>query len=186
MNNEKIDWEIKLVDLSKLKPAAYNPRKTLKKIKPVFEKNLEKFGILEPIVVNQDYTIIGGHQRYQIFKEQGVSMVEVSYPSRLLSSQEEVELNVKLNSLGGKTNTHKLLLLGLSVEELQDIGYVELKIPDEKDSDKRNEIKEKNPLVYNLYYFADDFFYVKKVLAEIQKEKRLTNQADAVLYLLNL
>lgn len=174
-----------LVDIKKLKPAQYNPRKLDRKAKPAFTANIEKYGAIEPIVVNADFTIIGGHMRYNLYLEQGKTEVEVSFPSRLLSSDEERKLNVTLNSVGGYTNTSKLLQLGLSVQELNILGFYELKMPDEKAVDKRVEVKSKNPLVYNLYYFRDDFFKIKETVSKIQKAKSMT-QSEAMLFLIRM
>lgn len=182
MNNPK--WTNKIIDISKLKPASYNPRKINRKLKPVFEQNLERFGILEPIVVNADYTIIGGHMRYNLYLEKGDTQVEVSVPDRLLNIEEEKELNIKLNSITATTNTNKLLHLGLSVEELQGLGYTELKLAEDKSNDKRNEVKAKNPMVYNLYYFKEDFFLVNKVIQMVQKNEKIINRSEAILFLI--
>lgn len=183
--NNKINWETKQVDINLLKPASYNPRKLDRKAKPSFSANIEKYGAVEPIVVNQDMTIIGGHMRYNLYLEQGERQVEVSYPDRLLTSDEEKKLNLTLNSVGGFTNTAKLLNLGLSVQELNILGFYELKMPDEKASDTRAEVKSKNPLVYNLYYFRDDFFRIKKTVDSIMKDKSMT-QSEAMLFLIRM
>ena len=62
--------EIKELPLSDLKPASYNPRKKLKKGDKEYEKikqSLLKFGYVDPIIVNEDLTVIGGHQRLSLF-----------------------------------------------------------------------------------------------------------------------
>lgn len=172
------------MDIRALKPASYNPRKLDRKAKQPFIVNLDKYGNLEPIVINVDGTIIGGHMRYNLFIEQGKKEVEVSVPSRLLSIDEEKKLNITLNSVGGYTDTSKLMSLGMSIQELNDLGFYDLQVPEEKEKDKRAEVKSKNPLVYNLYYFRDDFFRVKKAIASLMKTNKITSQSEAVLWLI--
>ena len=52
--------------IADLKPAEYNPRKRLKPGDAEYEKlrnSIEKFGYVDPIIINADGTVIGGHQR---------------------------------------------------------------------------------------------------------------------------
>lgn len=179
---ETIIWTTKTVKLANLRPATYNPRKLNARAVPAFESNLTRFGNLEPIVVNQDFTIIGGHMRVDYLDTKGETQVEVSYPSRLLSSDEEKKLNMILNSVSGYTDPTKLLGLGLSVDELHDLGNFDLTMPDEAQP-KKKVVLGNAPVQYICYLFSDDFFTVKKTLKEIQKTRNL-NQSEAVLWLL--
>ena len=61
--------------LSELHPADYNPRVALKPGDPEYENiknSIEAFGYVDPIIVNSDGTIIGGHQRYNVLLDLGV------------------------------------------------------------------------------------------------------------------
>ena len=52
------------INIDALKHAKYNPRKDLKPGDAEFEKirnSITEFGYVEPIIVNNDMTIIGGH-----------------------------------------------------------------------------------------------------------------------------
>ena len=52
--------------IADLIPASYNPRKKLKPGDKEYEKiknSIKEFGYVEPIIINSDMTIIGGHQR---------------------------------------------------------------------------------------------------------------------------
>ena len=52
--------------LADLKPAEYNSRKALKPGDPEYQRiaaSIEEFGYVDPIIINADNTIIGGHQR---------------------------------------------------------------------------------------------------------------------------
>lgn len=55
--------------LASLRPAEYNPRVQLQPADPEYQnikRSIETFGYVDPIIVNQDGTIIGGHQRYNV------------------------------------------------------------------------------------------------------------------------
>ena len=59
----KATAELKMLPVSVLKPAAYNPRKKLKPGDKEYEKiknSITEFGFADPLVVNADMTIIGG------------------------------------------------------------------------------------------------------------------------------
>jgi len=61
--------ELRVIPVTELKPAAYNPRKKLKPGDKEYEKiknSIEEFGFADPLVVNADMTIIGGHQRLTV------------------------------------------------------------------------------------------------------------------------
>ena len=58
--------------LASLRPAEYNPRVQLQPADPEYQnikRSIETFGYVDPIIVNQDGTIIGGHQRYNVMKD---------------------------------------------------------------------------------------------------------------------
>lgn len=70
----KATAELKMLPVSVLKPAAYNPRKKLKPGDKEYEKiknSITEFGFADPLVVNADMTIIGGHQRLTVAMELG-------------------------------------------------------------------------------------------------------------------
>ncbi len=67
----KATAELKMLPVSVLKPAAYNPRKKLKPGDKEYEKiknSITEFGFADPLVVNADMTIIGGHQRLTVLQ----------------------------------------------------------------------------------------------------------------------
>jgi len=176
-----IKWTEKQVELNSLKPAIYNPRKMIKKAKDVFVNNQNKFGEAEPIVANLDGTIISGHMRYNIYQQEGRKIVSVMFPNRQLDKKEETELNIKLNSVTGFTDASKIFDLGLSVDELDGVGFDEISLPKDKKADGSyaEKGKLKNALVYNLYYFPDDFSFVQSVISKIRKQHGLS-QAEAI------
>jgi site-specific DNA-methyltransferase (adenine-specific) len=89
-------------------PADYNPRVLSDKERADLTTSLEKFGQAEPLVVNTDGTIIGGHQRVSVLADLGVEEADVMVPDRKLSPQQEKELNVRLNKNTGSWDWAKL------------------------------------------------------------------------------
>lgn len=66
--------------LASLRPAEYNPRVQLQPADPEYQnikRSIETFGYVDPIIVNQDGTIIGGHQRYSVMKDLGYTEAQV-------------------------------------------------------------------------------------------------------------
>ena len=52
---------IQKIDINKLKPAEYNPRKDLQAEDREYEKikrSILEFGYVDPIIINKDYTVI--------------------------------------------------------------------------------------------------------------------------------
>lgn len=110
--------EIKELPLKELKPAAYNPRKKLKKGDKEYEKikqSLLKFGYVDPIIVNEDLTIIGGHQRLTVLKDldyETAKCVIVDLPK-----EDEKALNIALNKITGQWDEALLADLLLDLQE---------------------------------------------------------------------
>lgn len=110
--------EIKELPLKELKPAAYNPRKKLRKGDKEYEKikqSLLKFGYVDPIIVNEDLTVIGGHQRLTVLKDldyETAKCVIVDLPK-----EDEKALNIALNKITGQWDDALLADLLLDLQE---------------------------------------------------------------------
>lgn len=114
--------------LSSIHPADYNPRKELKPGDPEFkniERSLREFGYVDPIIINKDGTIIGGHQRASVLKSLGYSEADVIVLD--VSKADEKALNIALNKIGGEWDMQKLRdALGdltLSTLDVNSTGY---------------------------------------------------------------
>ena len=109
--------DIQRIEVSRINPAAYNPRIDLKPGDPEYEKlkqSINTFGYVEPLVWNkQTGNLVGGHQRLKILIEQGATNVEVSVVD--LPIDEEKALNLALNKIRGDWDEDKLAVL---LEEL--------------------------------------------------------------------
>lgn len=95
---------IEEIEIEKLVPAKYNPRKDLKPGDPAYEnlkKSILEFDYVDPIIWNeQTGHIIGGHQRFKILKDLGNKKLFVSVVN--LSLEKEKALNVGLNKINGE------------------------------------------------------------------------------------
>ena len=110
--------EIKELPLKELKPAAYNPRKKLKKGDKEYEKikqSLLKFGYVDPIIVNEDLTVIGGHQRLTVLKDLDYETAKCVIVK--LSKEDEKALNIALNKITGQWDEALLADLLLDLQE---------------------------------------------------------------------
>ena len=110
--------KIKIADLV---PASYNPRKALKPGDKEYEKikrSIEEFGYCEPVIVNSDMTIIGGHQRVTVLKDLGYSEIDCIVID--IDKTKERALNIALNRITGEWN--KELLADL-IADLQDSDF---------------------------------------------------------------
>ena len=117
----KITWRNEIRNISGLKPAAYNPRKHDKKQFAELSKSIEKFDLADPIIINADNTVIGGHLRIRALTAQGTRTIEVRVPDRQLTDQEEKELNIRLNKNQGEFDLE--LLANFDDSFLKDIGF---------------------------------------------------------------
>lgn len=106
--------ENKTLKITQLKKAKYNPRKITKKELDKLKAGIEKYGVVQSIVVNKDYTIIGGHQRIEACRL--LNIKEVPCTILDLKEDDEKELNLALNKIGGSWDDKLLfnLLDGLA------------------------------------------------------------------------
>jgi len=95
-------WKTEKRKVSDLIPAKYNPRTLSDKQSKDLSNSIQKFSLADPIIINKDNKIIGGHQRIKILKDQGIVDVDVRVPDRQLSEKEEEELNLRLNKNVGE------------------------------------------------------------------------------------
>lgn len=110
--------EIREIRLSELHPASYNPRKKLKKGDKEYEKikqSLLKFGYVDPIIVNNDLTVIGGHQRLTVLKDLDYETAKCVIVD--LSKEDEKALNIALNKINGQWDDQLLADLLLDLQE---------------------------------------------------------------------
>ena len=132
--------------LKDLSPAKYNPRAQLIPGDVEYQnikRSIEAFGYVDPIIVNSDGTIIGGHQRYTVLKDLGYTEAQVVVVD--LNKENEKALNIALNKITGNWDEDLLAdliaeidlsevdvgLTGFSAEEVEEL---ESKIPADPDA----------------------------------------------------
>jgi len=96
-------------NVNDLIPAKYNPRKDLKPGDKEYEKiknSINEFGYVDPIIINSDNTIIGGHQRLKVLRDLGYTEVDCVVIE--IDKTKEKALNIALNKISGEWNV-KLL-----------------------------------------------------------------------------
>jgi ParB family chromosome partitioning protein len=118
---DRITWTNEKRKISDLSPAEYNPRQLTEKQAKDLDASLERFNLCDPIIINADNKIIGGHQRINILKQRGAVEVDVRVPSRQLTEHEEKELNLRLNKNLGEWDFD--LLADFDQEMLLDVGF---------------------------------------------------------------
>lgn len=113
--------EFKKLKINDLKPAAYNPRKALKPGDKEYEKikkSISEFGYVDPVIVNDDMTVIGGHQRLTVLKDLGYTEIDCVVIS--IDKTKEKALNIALNKITGEWNKN---LLADLIKDLQDSDF---------------------------------------------------------------
>lgn len=109
-----------------LKQADYNPRQLTEKQHKELTDSLEKFGFVDPVLVNKNKTrkniIIGGHQRVKVATMLGIEKVPCVELD--LNEEQEKELNVRLNKNTGEWDWD-MLANNFDTGELLDWGFVE-------------------------------------------------------------
>lgn len=108
-------------DVNILVPAGYNPRKDLQPGDKEYEKiknSIMEFGYVDPIIINTDDTIIGGHQRLKVLKDLGYTEVDCVVIE--IDKTKEKALNIALNKISGDWD---VALLKELVDDLQDSNF---------------------------------------------------------------
>lgn len=140
--------EIVKKQLDELIPADYNPRKDLQPGDPEYEKlkrSIQEFGYVEPVIWNrQTGNIVGGHQRWKILKELGITELDcvvVDFPP-----EKEKALNVALNKISGEWDKGKLQALIYDLQaadfDVSITGFDAAELDDLFKDDVKNNVKD--------------------------------------------
>lgn len=141
------------IKIEKLKLAEYNPRTISEKELTNLKKSLEKFGFIQPVVINKDFTVISGHQRIRAWKEMGNKEVPTLQVN--ITKNEEKALNLAMNRISGEWDVEKLygVMNDLRITtELEFTGFDEKEVSkildqflDEEEDEPVSELLEKLP-----------------------------------------
>ena len=143
-----------------LNPASYNPRQISSKQYKDLKESIKKFGLVDPIIVNKDNTVIGGHQRLKICKD--LKYIEIDCVVLDLSKEEERELNIRLNKNTGDFDMD-ILANEFDIEELTDWGFKHIDL--DVNIDKIEEDKDDN---YVITITEEDIVTAKALYKELE------------------
>ena len=180
--------DIRKFRANELNPAAYNPRKNLKPGDKEYEKikaSIERFGFVEPLVVNVRgglNRIVGGHQRYKVLVELGV--VDIDCVVMDCDEQTEKACNIALNKVGGEwdfstladllgelnTGAFDMELTGFSGDELSQMMGKTLELTDKYTQKIKPPIYEPTGDMPDITELYDDS-KTKQLLDDINKAK---------------
>ena len=113
--------EFKKLKIKDLHPAEYNPRKKLKPGDAEYEKiknSIQEFGYVDPVIVNKNMTIIGGHQRVNVLSDLGYEEIDCVLID--IDKTKEKALNIALNKITGEWDKEMLADL---IADLQDSDF---------------------------------------------------------------
>ena len=110
--------QTQLVPIQSLNPAKYNPRTMPRDQMEALKRSLEKYGFVEPVVVNKrGNVIVGGHQRVTAWQEMGRKSLPVLFVD--LDEANEKALNLSLNKISGVWDDTALSLV---LSDLKGLG----------------------------------------------------------------
>jgi len=126
MEEEEKKLSIEYVDIDKIRPNEYNPKNMTEKEEKELTESITTFGRVEPLLCNQakgrEGFIIGGHQRFKIYKKMGYKTVPVSWIN-IPDLEKERELCLRLSKNTGSWDWG--LLADYDEEMLMTVGFEE-------------------------------------------------------------
>lgn len=90
-------WKLEQRNVKELCEYGKNARRISRHDAMHLEESLGKFGQCQPIVINTDNVVVGGHQRLRTLRKMGHKTVDVYVPDTPLDEKEVAELNIRLN-----------------------------------------------------------------------------------------
>lgn len=128
--------EIRVIPIFEMNIAEYNPRKTLRKEDPEYEKlerSIDEFGYLQLIVWNEATgNVVSGNQKIQIFIDKGISEAEaivICEPDLLKEKTINIALNNRNISSQWDSDKLKVLLDELLISDL-DVTLTGFEMPE--------------------------------------------------------
>jgi len=127
-------WIYKKLKVSELIENPDNPRLLTEKGLSDLEKSIRKFGLAEPLILNADLMICGGHGRKKILEKSNVEYVDCYISEKQLSKKEFNELGIRLNkNIAGEFDFDKLAN-EYDVNDLIEYGFTENELGMETDN----------------------------------------------------
>jgi len=114
---QRADLRVEQAPIDSLIPWPGNPRIMTEAERAKLRRSIERFGFVEPVVARRrDRVMIGGHQRWLVAKEMGLTTVPVVFVE--VSEAEARALNLALNKISGEWDVPRL---GELLEDLRDL-----------------------------------------------------------------
>lgn len=124
-------WRTETRRLSELIEWEMNPRKLTERQAREIGESLERFGFVDPLIINTDNSLIGGHSRSKVLRlleDFGPDVeVDVRVPSRKLTPRECEELAIRLNKNTGEWDFDMLADL-FDEGDLLEWGFTEFEL----------------------------------------------------------
>ena len=138
--------KITKLPIDSLIEAEYNPRELTNDQYQNLKDSLLRSGMIDPIIVNNNKDrknkIIGGHQRFRIWRDMGQKDIDAVLVD--LELEKERELNIRLNKNVGQWD-YDALANYFELDELMDFGFqpfeldqIEMKMDDVEEVDEVN------------------------------------------------
>lgn len=118
-------FPMKIVRLSELKPYENNPRTISRKMFEKLCKSITEEGFVQPLVIDENNRVIGGHQRMRAAKKCGLKEVPCRVVDLKGDEKKAKRLNLRLNKISGEFDYDKLFgfLDGVDKDLLDDVGF---------------------------------------------------------------
>jgi len=130
----KNKWQTKIIKLCDVIPQADNPRTISEQALSGLKASIRRFGMVELIILNErTMHIVGGHQRYSILLQSGITEAPMIVVN--MSLEEELAASLTMNNTEIEGNFDEPIL------EL--INQVEKEMPDLFHAVKLDELQEK-------------------------------------------
>jgi len=118
----RTDLRVEHVPVESLVPWPGNPRIMSEGDQAKLRRSVERFGFVEPVVARRrDRVIVGGHQRWLVAKEMGLTIVPVVFVE--VSEAEARALNLALNKISGEWDLPRLGELLEDLRALPDFDH---------------------------------------------------------------
>ena len=118
------ELKIEYVDIERIKPNEYNPKKMTAKEAEELEKSITQFGIVDPLIANsakgREGILIGGHQRLMVYRKIKIAKIPIVWVN-IPDLEKERELCLRLSKSVGSWDYD--LLVNFSEEELLRVGF---------------------------------------------------------------
>tara|TARA_Y100000296_G_C5126264_1_gene233035 strand:+ start:26 stop:667 length:642 start_codon:yes stop_codon:yes gene_type:complete len=111
-----LPFPVRMIPLGELTPAPYNPRRISEHDMAALRRSMREFGVVDPLVVRgQDMMVIGGHQRLDAARAEGIDAVPCVVVEDIDDDQAKL-LNLALNRISGEWDDAKLSTLLVELE----------------------------------------------------------------------